>query len=540
MSDKIGVEIEPATFKMTAGDTAEATATLHNRGQSVDQLTVTIEGLNEDWYSLPVSSVALIPNDQDKLKIDLHPPATAAVKAGTYPFRVIVTSQEDSAETATSEVSLEIGGLPSLELSINPQSISGNKANYDIIVTNSGDSEAKANLKVSGAEGTLQLHLNPETVTVPANGQAQATLEVKQSILSLIIGGQKEFDLKAMAVPAEGGRLSFEDASTNGQFIRIPWYKTLSQIKLPWISRPPQITDFKSHTDDRWEFTLNWAVKRAKTITLDDEAVSRRGDLTVRPSVHTSYVLMASNRYGTDTKTVEVNPLAAPEARTSDRIRASLSLTELEAEAGGMPAQAVLELQNLGDIVDKFTIDIEGLEESWYSRSASSIALMPQATEQVQLTFKPPKSKGVKARAYPFAVTVRSQSAPEEVASVVAFVLVVGVLVLANPSQGRGVVEQAAPSADVQAYAIAMPNQGWAPMTVQIGQTGKVVSPKLYIAVALSGAIQHIGGCLGSKYIVAINKDNEANIFNVAHFGIVADFKEVLPTLTAKLKELVK
>ena len=83
-------------------------------------------------------------------------------------------------------------------------------------------------------------------------------------------------------------------------------------------------------------------------------------------------------------------------------------------------------------------------------------------------------------------------------------------------------------------------DEGWAPMTLQIGQTGKVVSPKLYIAVALSGAIQHIGGCLGSKYIAAINSDKEANIFNVAHFGIVADYKEVLPALTAKLKELVK
>jgi electron transfer flavoprotein alpha subunit len=82
-------------------------------------------------------------------------------------------------------------------------------------------------------------------------------------------------------------------------------------------------------------------------------------------------------------------------------------------------------------------------------------------------------------------------------------------------------------------------DEGWAPMTLQVGQTGKVVSPKLYIAVALSGAIQHIAGCLGSKYIVAINKDNEANIFSVAHFGIVADYKEVLPALTAKFKELL-
>jgi len=81
-------------------------------------------------------------------------------------------------------------------------------------------------------------------------------------------------------------------------------------------------------------------------------------------------------------------------------------------------------------------------------------------------------------------------------------------------------------------------DEGWAALSLQVGQSGKVVSPKLYIAVGLSGAMSHISGCLGSKVIVAINKDKEANIFNVAHFGIVADYKEVLPALTAKLKEL--
>ena len=79
----------------------------------------------------------------------------------------------------------------------------------------------------------------------------------------------------------------------------------------------------------------------------------------------------------------------------------------------------------------------------------------------------------------------------------------------------------------------------WLPMTLQIGQTGKIVSPKLYIAVALSGAMQHIAGCSGSKCIVAINKDPEANIFKIAHYGIVSDYKEVLPSLTEKLKELL-
>jgi electron transfer flavoprotein alpha subunit len=81
-------------------------------------------------------------------------------------------------------------------------------------------------------------------------------------------------------------------------------------------------------------------------------------------------------------------------------------------------------------------------------------------------------------------------------------------------------------------------DEGWAPVRLQVGQSGKVVSPKLYIAVALSGAMSHIAGCMGSKVIVAINKDKEANIFTVAHFGIVGDYKEVLPALIAKLKEL--
>jgi electron transfer flavoprotein alpha subunit len=82
-------------------------------------------------------------------------------------------------------------------------------------------------------------------------------------------------------------------------------------------------------------------------------------------------------------------------------------------------------------------------------------------------------------------------------------------------------------------------DEGWAPATLQVGQSGKVVSPKLYIAIGLSGAMAHIAGCLGSKYIVAINKDKEANIFNVAHFGIVGDWKEIVPPLTVKFKELL-
>jgi electron transfer flavoprotein alpha subunit len=109
---------------------------------------------------------------------------------------------------------------------------------------------------------------------------------------------------------------------------------------------------------------------------------------------------------------------------------------------------------------------------------------------------------------------------------------------LGGPENWHFVEELADPLGAAVGATRAVTDAGWVPPSMQVGLTGITITPDLYVTVAVSGAVQHIAGCSGARNIVAINKDPEANIFRHARYGVVGDWKQVLPGLTAKVKEL--
>jgi electron transfer flavoprotein alpha subunit len=109
-----------------------------------------------------------------------------------------------------------------------------------------------------------------------------------------------------------------------------------------------------------------------------------------------------------------------------------------------------------------------------------------------------------------------------------------------SPDNWAPLVELASLLGGATACSRPVSDEGWRPHEEHTGQTGKIIAPNLYIAIGISGATQHLAGISSSKYIVAVNSDKDAPIFEAAQYGIVGDAMKVLPKLVEAVKGLKK
>jgi hypothetical protein len=336
MSANIVLSLSATKLEIAPGESVEATISIRNQSQIVDQFGIRIQGLDPTWWTLSTSSVSLFPGDQGETKLTIHPPKEAESKAGSYSFQVRAVSQANPEEMTEEEAYLVLRGFLVWDAEMSPTKVVGRSGTYRLTASNSGNTDITLILEGKDPEEALDYTFSHNKVTVPAGESALITLKVSPKKREK----GKLYSFQVLVRPAEAKVSSKEAKTINGQFEyqrRWPWKWILlglaiaAVVFLVWkFLIPPSLPSINSFIADPESIaagessTLSWDVSGATTVTIDQEVEGvdldpSAGTFTVSPNTTTTYTLTAINKAGNITDTVQVRVLPVINSFTADQ-----------------------------------------------------------------------------------------------------------------------------------------------------------------------------------------------------------------------------
>ena len=328
MSANIVLSLSTTKLEVAPGESVEATITIRNQSQIVDQFGIRIEGLDPTWWTLSTSSVSLFPGDEGEARLTIHPPKEAEAKAGSYSCQVRAVSQANPEEMTEETAYLILRGFLVWDVEMSPTRAAGASGTYRITASNSGNTDITLTFEGKDPEEALEYTFSHDKVIVPAGETALITLRVRPKRREK----GRLYSYQVIVKPAETKVSSRETRTINGQLEyrppRRPWIWILLGLAIVAVAflvwrfiLPRPVVDFAANRDaitagDR--LTLSWNVSGATQVTIDQELEgvdldTATGKHTVYPTMSTIYTLTARNAIGKSKMAqVAVTVLAPP------------------------------------------------------------------------------------------------------------------------------------------------------------------------------------------------------------------------------------
>jgi hypothetical protein len=228
MAESLVIEMNPPRVEVEpGGPSAETTVTLHNLGNVVEQYTTEIVGLDPEWYSAPQGSIGLFPQDRDQVRVSFHPPKRPGLRAGAYPFRIMVRSKGGSQVEQVDGV-LDVRGYAVYRADLTPRRrIKRGPGKFTVHLMNTGTVDVRLSLEARDAEEACTFKFGKDdSPLLPAGSRLELPLTITATDRPMI-GAERQYDFIVTARPQDARG---EPQTVPGQFVYKPLFATWAPI----------------------------------------------------------------------------------------------------------------------------------------------------------------------------------------------------------------------------------------------------------------------------------------------------------------------